>query len=314
MTKISVIIPAYNAMAYLPTALASVLAQTFTDFEVLIINDGSSDNILQWAKSLVDRRVKIISQTNKGVSVARNTGISNAQGEYIAFLDADDSWEQTKLAKQVEFLDTHPAVGLVSTWVTLVNEKGDFLSEAKLRFKSKNIWQQMIEQCLISCGSVPMVRRDCFATVGLFDPNLQFGEDWEMWTRIAARYNFGLIEECLVSYRQHTKNVSKKSQEMTPDFHKLIEKMFVSLPAELLYLKKQSYGRSYLYIGWRALENKDYPGAKSYSHQALAYYPQLAFSKSCLRLLLLTAIKSRLDSKSYRKVSSFMQQLQNAMQ
>lgn len=314
MTKISVIIPAYNAMTYLPTTLASVLAQTFTDFEVLIINDGSSDNIMHWAKSLTDKRVKLISQTNKGVSVARNTGITKAQGEYIAFLDADDLWHPTKLAKQVEYLDTHPAIGLVSTWVTLINEKGKFLSEAKLRFKPENIWRQMIEQCLISCGSVPMVRRSCFKTVGLFDANLKFGEDWEMWTRIAARFDFGLVEECLVSYRQHAKNVSKKSREMTPDFHKLIEKMFVSVPAELLHLKNQAYGRSNLYIGWRALETKDYQAAKYYSHQAVAYYPQLAFSKSCLRLLLLTAVKSWLDSKSYRKITSLVQQLQNAMQ
>lgn len=311
MTKVSVVIPAYNAMAYLPDAVQSVLMQTFTDFEVLIVNDGSSDNLVQWAKSITDKRVQLISQARQGVSVARNTGISKARGEYIAFLDADDLWQPTKLAKQVEFLDSHSLVGLVSTWVTLIDEQGKFLSAAKLCFKPNNIWQQMLEQCLISCGSVPMVRRSCFETVGLFEPSLQFGEDWEMWTRIAARYDFGLLEECLVSYRQHSKNASRRAQEMTPDFHKLIEKMFVSVPKTLSYLKKQAYGRSSLYIGWKSLENKDYQGARYHCQQAVAYYPQLAFSKSCFRLLVLTAIKSRLASKSYRKISNLVQQLQN---
>lgn len=314
MIKVCVIIPVYNAMAYLPAALASVLEQTFTDFEVLIINDGSSDNIQKWAKSITDRRVKLISQANQGVSVARNTGISKAQGEYIAFLDADDIWEPTKLAKQVEFLDAHPAVGLVSTWVKLVNEQGKFLSETKLSFKPENIWHQMIEQCLIACGSVPMVRRSCFETVGLFDPSLKFGEDWEMWTRIAARYDFGLLEECLVSYRQHDNNISKNFQEMTPDFQKLIEKMFVSVPAKFLHLKKQAYGRSSLYIGWKSLESKDYRGAKYYSQQAIAYFPQLVCSKSYLRLRTLTAIKSSLDFINSRKISNLVRQLQNSSQ
>lgn len=314
MPKVCVIIPACNAMKYLPAALTSVLEQTFTDFEVLIVNDGSSDRIQQWANSLTDKRVRLISQPNQGVSVARNTGISNTQSEYIAFLDADDLWQPTKLAEQVEFLDSHPHVGLVSTWVTLIDEGDNFLSEAKLRFNPKKIWRQMIEQCLISCGSVPMVRRSCFENVGLFDPSLQFGEDWEMWTRIASRYEFGLLESCLVSYRQHADNVSKKSRDMKPDFQQLIEKMFVAAPTELLHLKKQAYGRSNLYIGWRSLENRDYRAARYYSQQAIAYSPLLAFSKSYLRLRVLTAIKSKLDSRNYRKISVLVRQLQNSMQ
>ena len=101
MSKVSVIIPAYNAMNYLPQTLKSVLQQTFTDFEILIINDGSSDDIVEWSSQISDSRVKLISQINQGVSAARNTGIRNAQGEYIAFIDADDLWEPTKLEKQV---------------------------------------------------------------------------------------------------------------------------------------------------------------------------------------------------------------------
>ncbi|MCJ8280869.1 MAG: glycosyltransferase family 2 protein, partial [Rivularia sp. ALOHA_DT_140] len=122
MPKVSVIIPAYNAMGFLPETLESVLQQTFTDFEILIINDGSSDDIVEWASKISDSRVRLITQINQGVSAARNTGIRNSQGEYIAFLDADDLWEPTKLEKQVNCLKANPGVGLVYTWTTFIDQ------------------------------------------------------------------------------------------------------------------------------------------------------------------------------------------------
>src|SRR4028119_2409178 len=132
MPKVSVIIPAYNAMAYLPETLESVLNQTFTDFEVLIINDGSSDGIVEWASEIKDSRVKLISQENQGLSGARNTGIWSSQGEYLAFLDADDIWEPTKLEKQVQCLEEDNNIGLVSSWVSSINESGDILETYKI--------------------------------------------------------------------------------------------------------------------------------------------------------------------------------------
>src|SRR4028119_714252 len=132
MPKVSVIVPAYNAMAYLPETLQSVLTQTFNSFEVLIINDGSSDEIVEWASEIKDSRVKLISQENQGLSGARNTGIWSSQGEYLAFLDADDIWEPTKLEKQVQCLDQDLSIGLVSSWVSSINESGDILETYKI--------------------------------------------------------------------------------------------------------------------------------------------------------------------------------------
>ncbi|MBD3561856.1 glycosyltransferase family 2 protein, partial [Planktothrix sp. FACHB-1355] len=111
--KVSVVIPAYNAMRYLPATLDSVFNQTYTDLEILIIDDGSKDETVEWVAQITDPRVQLISQQNKGVSEARNAGIANARGEYIALLDADDLWEPTKLEKQVRCLEDNPAVGLV---------------------------------------------------------------------------------------------------------------------------------------------------------------------------------------------------------
>ncbi|MEL6912272.1 MAG: glycosyltransferase family A protein, partial [Cyanobacteria bacterium J06598_4] len=125
MPKVSVVIAAYNLMAYLPETIANVLQQTFTDFEVIVVNDGSTDHTAQWVSQVEDPRVRLISQENMGLSGACNTGVINATGEYITFLDADDLWEKTKLAQQVEILDNYPEVSVVSTWVTYMNEAGE---------------------------------------------------------------------------------------------------------------------------------------------------------------------------------------------
>lgn len=180
MPKISVVIPAYNAMTYLPETVESVLKQTFADFEVLIINDGSSDHIVQWASQVVDPRVKLISQENQGLPGARNTGIAQARGEYIAFLDADDLWEPTKLEKQVRCIDDNPEVGLVHAWMVLVDEQSKSTGKVMPSYAEGYVWNQLAEKNVIACPSV-MVRRCCFETVGMFDKSLRSLEDWDMW-------------------------------------------------------------------------------------------------------------------------------------
>ncbi len=309
MPKVSVIIPAYNAMTYLPETLESVLQQTFTDFEVLIVNDGSSDCIVSWAKCIEDERVQLISQSNQGVSIARNTAIGKAKGEYIAFLDADDLWQPTKLEKQVQFLDNNPTVGLVSTWMILTDEHSNFLSEVKLNFKQGNIRKEIIEIDLIPCGSIPMVRRACFDTAGFFDSTLRFGEDWEMWARIAAEYDFGLVRESLVYYRQHPQNSSKSSEEMLPQFERLIEKMFSSVPAELLPIKARTYGHTNSYIAWKYLENKNYRQARKFYNRAIRHCPQLQYTKKILHLNLLIFVKSKVNKSIYNKLAGLLRSL-----
>jgi glycosyltransferase involved in cell wall biosynthesis len=303
MPKVSVIIPSYNAMAYLPETLESVLRQTFTDFEALIINDGSSDNIVEWVSGVKDTRVKLISQENQGLPGARNTGIAHAQGEYIAFLDADDLWEPTKLEKQVRYLDENPAVGLVHTPMLLVDAQG----KSTGRFMGSNaegdVWQQLITKNIIACPSV-MVRRCCFETVGVFDQNLRSIEDWDMWLRIAVHYPFGLIKEPLAYYRQLPNSMSKNCQVMEQAFHTVIERAFESAPSEQLYLKNHSYGHANLCLAWKALQskNRDYKLALHFSNSAIAYYPQLRYSGEYIRLSWAIALMQWFGAENYPKL------------
>ncbi|MDM9381603.1 glycosyltransferase family A protein [Chlorogloeopsis sp. ULAP01] len=303
MPKVSIIIPAYNAMTYLPETVESVLRQTFTDFEVLIVDDGSSDQIVQWVSELEDPRVKLISQENQGVSLARNTGIAYAQGEYVAFLDADDLWTPTKLEKQVICLDQNPSVGLVHTWMALIDCKGKSNGRVMTSNAEGNTWQQLLEKNMVACSSV-MVRRCCLQNVGGFEPHLNFAEDWDMWIRISAHYHFAVIKEALYYYRQVPNSLSKNIRVLEQAFLFVIEKAFHSVPPKLLYLKKHSYGYANLCLAWKALQSscRDYKLARYYRQKAISYYPHLRYSHENIRLSVAIIALQLFGNDSYSKL------------
>jgi glycosyltransferase involved in cell wall biosynthesis len=307
MPKVSVLIPAYNAMAYLSETIESVLSQTFNDFEVIVVNDGSSDGTEQWVSQIVDSRVKLISQENKGLAGARNTGIAHASVEYIAFLDADDLWEPIKLEKQVRILEENPEVGLVYTWVAYINEKSEFTGRVVKYQAEGDVWQTLLECNIVECGSVAMVRRSCFDTVGVFDWNLSafnVTEDWDMWLRIAARYPFKVVKEPVTYYRQSSSSASKNLKAIEQGFHIVIEKAFDSAPPELLDLKRRSYGLANFCFAWKALQSREraYKEAIHFRASALAHYPRLRFSKEYLRLSLAIAVMRWFGPESYEKL------------
>jgi glycosyltransferase involved in cell wall biosynthesis len=303
MPKVSVIITAYNSMTYLPETVESVLRQTFSDFEVLIIDDGSSDDIVQWASGLVDPRVRLISQKNQGVGVARSTGIAHAQGEYVAFLDGDDLWEPTKLEKQVRCFQKNPKVGLVHTWLAGIDQQSKPTGRIIGSHIEGEVWQRIIERNMVACSSA-MVRRCCFETVGVFDRNLRFAEDWDMWIRLAARYHFAVIKEPLVGYREHPNSKSKKYVTRVQDFQTIIEKAFQSVPFELCYLRNRSYGHINLCIAWKCLQGSkvDYETANYFRHQAILHYPQLRYTRDYIRLSLAITLTQWFGAESYSKL------------
>jgi glycosyltransferase involved in cell wall biosynthesis len=308
MSRVSVIIPAYNAMAYLPETMASVLNQNFTDFEAIVVNDGSSDETEQWVSQISDPRVKLVSQANQGLSGARNTGIKHAQGEFITFIDGDDFWEPTKLEKQVQYLAANPKAGLVYTWVAYVNERGKSTGRIVKNNAEGDVWQQLTERNIIECGSVAMIRRECFETVGVFDRDIDAAQDWDMWLRIAARYQFLLVREPLVFYRQHANNKSKNYAKVLEDLRTIIERAFQAAPFELLYLRNRSYGNVNLVVAWKCLQssNKDYKQASYFRSQALKHCPQLCFSKEYIRLSLAIAVMQLFGANRYKKFLSLM--------
>ena len=306
MPKVSVVIPAYNAMTYLPDTLNSVLQQTFRDFEVLIIDDGSTDYIQTWvAQNVTDPRIRLIAQANQGLSAARNIGIANAQGEYVAFLDADDLWESTKLEKQVHYLNNNLAVGLVYNWISIIDAKGKPTGRVWSGNIEGNVLVELLQRNIIDCPSV-LVRRKCFEDVGMFDPTLRSVEDWDMWIRIATRYPFAVTKEPLVYYRQHASNMSKNWSVMEKAFHQVIEKSFQSVPSEWQYLRNNSLGYANLCLAWKALQSQDRDErlASKFQQQAIAHYPKLRYSRENFRLTLAIVSFHWLGSNYYSRLLS----------
>lgn len=309
MPKISVLIPAYNAMNYLPETMENVLSQTFTDLEVIVVNDGSSDETEQWVSQIKDPRVRLINQENQGLAGARNTGIVHAKGEYITFLDADDLWEPTKLEKQLRVLEENPEVALVYTWVAYIDETGKATGRVFKNQVEGDVWEKLTEHNIVECGSVAMVRRSCFETIGLFDRNLgSYLEDWDMWLRMASRYPFKVVKEPLVYYRQCSGSASRNWEAMARSFEIVIEKAFSAAPSKLQYLKNRSYGFANLCLAWKALQSRaqDWKSAANFRAKALAYYPWLCFSQEFLRLTIAITLMQWFGSNGYKRFLSYV--------
>jgi glycosyltransferase involved in cell wall biosynthesis len=301
-------------MTYLPQTLASVLNQTFADFEVLLIDDGSTDDIGLWASKICDPRVKLISQENQGLPGARNTGIAHAQGEYIAFLDADDFWEPTKLEKQANCLDSKPDVGLVYTWTLLVDQQGKSTGTVMAAQIEGNVWEKLLLGDVVGSGSSAMIRRRCFESVGLFDTELSSIEDCDMWVRIAAHYGLAVIKEVLVYYRQHPSNMSRDYDRMMQNSRLKIEKKFKNVPFELLYLRPRAYGHASLWLAWKIIfDGGDSTKARIFAQQAILHYPQMRFSAKYLRLQLALMLLRLFGTDRYTQLKTLRHKLRGGV-
>ncbi len=307
MPKVSVICIVFNAMAYLPKTVSSVLAQSFKDFELVIVDDGSSDNVAEWVSTLTDLRIRFVSQANQGIPSARNTGIKHAGGEYIAFLDGDDMWDALKLEQQVKQLDNYPEAGLIYTHTELINEFDRSIGRSVNMNVEGNAMAFILVSNFIGSGSTPMIRKSCFDELGVFytDPSIAWCDDWEMWVRIATRYNFAIVKQPLTLYRLHTGSASTKYKPVIPLVPAIVERIYESAPPHLLHLKPKTYGTLYLYLALRALEARNYTDTSFLVKQALSYNISLRWLWSGYQIALTMLVK---------RSSRGVQNLQNKLQ
>jgi glycosyltransferase involved in cell wall biosynthesis len=204
---VSVIIPTYNRSDRVREAVASVLAQQDAAFEVIVVDDGSTDDTGATLGSF-GAAIRHLWQPHGGVSSARNTGILAAGGEWLAFLDSDDLWLPQKLRVQLDFLHKHPELRICQTEETWVRN-GHKLNPKKYHQKPRGYcFPQLLERCLIS-PSAAVVHREVFEAVGLFDESLPACEDYDLWLRIGYRYPIGLIDQALtIKYGGHADQLS----------------------------------------------------------------------------------------------------------
>jgi glycosyltransferase involved in cell wall biosynthesis len=215
--RVSVIIPVYNGVRFIAEAVSSALSQTHQDIEVVVVNDGSPDTSKDIIQPLLrDPRVKYHEQANSGVANARNTGIRLSTGEYIAFLDQDDLWDPSKLARQVAYMEKNPAVALVHSDIVFIDAQGHPISTpdwAWVQDASGNCLDDLVMGNRIATLTA-MVRRGYLDGVGWFRQEVAPADDWDLWLRLAARHPFGFIPEPLGLYRLHGDNESSNYLKM----------------------------------------------------------------------------------------------------
>lgn len=216
VASVSVVITCYNYGKYLKGCLESVLSQTFTDLEIIVVNDGSTDNTDEvMEKFKTNNNIRYVKQPNSGQANAKNTGIKNASGNFIAFLDADDAWEEDKLTKQMP-LFSNDAVGVVYSHARYIDEQGQPL-DFKLSGKYLLPRSGIVTNYLLFDNFVPfsssIVRRVCLERCGTFDESYKMGIDWDLWLRISIAYEFDFVDEPLLIYRLgHVGQMSKNTQ------------------------------------------------------------------------------------------------------
>lgn len=214
MVLVSVIIPVYNQERYLPAAIDSVLAQTFRDYELIVVDDGSTDGTPAIIRSY-GARLRSVRKPNGGCASALNRGIQEARGEWIAWLSSDDLWEPDKLRRQVEVIGERPEVGLVFTDDLRIDSEGDVVGELRTSCPRTRLGRQlrMVRGCYIN-GCTTLIRREVFEVVGLFDEEDRFALDYDLWFRIVREVEITHIPEPLVRYRIHPGQTSSNRTAM----------------------------------------------------------------------------------------------------
>lgn len=203
--KVSVIIPIYNRADILPRTIKSVLNQTFKDFELIIVDDGSLDNTKEVVEEFQrkDPRIRYIWQENSGAPARpKNTGIKNAKGKYIAFLDHDDEWLPQKLEKQIKlFENSKTNIGFVGCNTLVLDEEKEKFLKPRLMLKDLNsVFKELLKGNFIFTSSSVVVKKEILDKIGFFDENLKQADDWDMWLRIAKKYKFNFVPEFLIKY------------------------------------------------------------------------------------------------------------------
>jgi glycosyltransferase involved in cell wall biosynthesis len=248
MPNISVIIPTYNATKTVLATIASVQAQTYRDIEIIVINDGSTDNLLEYlAPTVTDARVKIYSYPNAGLPVARNRGIARSTGEYIAFVDADDLWTPDKLELQLQALEANPQAGLAYSWTYFMEEDGERYHTDRPIWFQGNVLKDLMLWNFLCHGSNPLIRRSVIESVGEFDPTLPSAEDWDYWLRIAAQWEFALVPQPQIYYRQSGGAMSAKVEVMEAAQLEVLDRALKRAPASLQSYRPQGTAKIYQY-------------------------------------------------------------------
>lgn len=258
--SVSVLIPTYNRARFLPDAIRSVLGQTWTDLEVIVIDDGSTDDTATAVRTIADARVHYIRQPHGGLGHALNAGLRAARGHYIARLDSDDLWLPNMLEHEVAVLEANPHLDVVYARGQGMNVNALPLANVwgvPLAFPNDALRSMLYGDS--TCVITIVARRHCFDSVGLYDESLPLGEDWDMCLRLARRHRFAFLDEITARFRRHDDNITGACSRVDPYARvRVLDKAFSdpTLPVSLRTMKPVCYRNVYAAIGTVYLEQR----------------------------------------------------------
>ena len=270
---VSIIIPNYNYGHFVGEAVESALTQTYVHIETIVVDDGSTDNSIEVLRNFGEK-ITLIAQKNAGVAVARNRGIQASNGEFVAFLDSDDSWLPEKIEKQIRRFQEDPSIGLVhcgyvvfdasSRVVEHLNGLEGSLSHEMLRFE---------QPAILGGGSGVMVKKEVLGRVGGFDQDVSPAEDWEFYYRCARVCKVGFVSEILVKYREHRSNAHLNIPRMEKALLNAFDKTF-ALDPELNGLRNTSYGKIHSVLAGSYFSAGMYPDCIRHVVKSIRYSPK----------------------------------------
>jgi glycosyltransferase involved in cell wall biosynthesis len=277
MAKVDVIIPAFNAAHYLPVAIESVVSQTFDDWRILLVDDGSTDNTAEVVAPFLDRlgsKISYIKQNNRGLPAARNTAIRASTSEFLALLDADDVWLPCRLAESLKTLADRPQAGLAYGLVTHIDPEGRLGTtfEGNRRYTEGQIAPYIyMRKVELPCPTLTF-RRKCVDEVGLFDETMRATEDRDLWLRIALRYEVAFVPKVIAYYRTSPTSMSTDPNRMLKAQLQFIQKHY-GAPGCGIRARQVAWARVYKQRA-EALKRQNKPwAALTSSLRAVALYP-----------------------------------------
>jgi glycosyltransferase involved in cell wall biosynthesis len=270
-----VFIPTYNYGRFLPHALDSVLGQTYPAREVIVVDDGSTDETPSVLARYKDR-IRVIHQCRSGPSAARNAGVMVASGELLAFLDSDDVWLPRKLERQVQRLQTEPGLGLIHCGIEEIDVTG---ASFRRRLDGLEGWIAdelllMRRAVILGGGSGSLIPRRVFAVAGGFDESLQAAEDWDLFYRIARRYQVGFVSEVLLQYRFHGANSQMNLRVREKMAMRAYAKAFENAEPRVRRLRRRAYGNLHMALAALFYADKQSVGALRHALKSVWFTPR----------------------------------------
>ncbi|MBD2497626.1 glycosyltransferase [Nostoc sp. FACHB-280] len=310
MPLVSVIIPVYNAENTIQKTIASVLAQSLSDFELIIINSNSSDSTLNQISQIQDSRIKLFTYPQANASVNRNRGLLHTTTKFVSFLDADDLWKPDKLEAQYQALQENPEATVAYSFTDAIDENDNFLRKCSHATWTGNVYSKLLLDDFIGSGSNVMVRRQAFTEIGGFDELLTNAEDTDMWLRLAAHYHFIPVKKVQVLYRVSRNSKSSNILGSESSNLSIINKAFNDVSPTLKHLKSYRIANLYKYLSYKALTVE--PGQQNTFHAArflwmtiitdILILKNMIIYKAIIKLMIISILPKRLAKILLQKV------------